>query len=175
MRQRIAHEVNPASLPGSGKDLGDGGFDTFMCIGHDQFDATQTAPGKLAQELRPDRLSLRGADFHAKNLAATVRVDAHSDDNRDRHNTAAAPDFKIGRMSRRCAPYGIAAAGLASPLAEPDVRLSLRIRLSRRHGKVRRIHPRKTVSLDRCPTEHMLLSRPFSPDPSRRPASAWLF
>jgi hypothetical protein len=47
-------------------------------------------------------------------------------------------------MSRRWAPYRIAAAGLASPLAEPDVRLSLRIRFSRRHGKVRRIlHARR--------------------------------
>jgi CheY-like chemotaxis protein len=47
--------------------------------------------------------------------------------------------------SRRRAPCRLSAAGLSSPLPEPDVRLSLRIRLSRRHGEVRRSHPGETV------------------------------
>ncbi len=42
--------------------------------------------------------------------------------------------------SRRRAPSRFSAAGFSSPLAEPDVHLSLCVRLSRRHGKVRRVH-----------------------------------
>ena len=70
--------------------------------------------------------------------------------------------------SRRRAPCHLSAAGFSSPLTEPDVRLSLRIRLSRRHGKVRLSHPCEAVSADRGPGEHMLLDRPFLPDPPCR-------
>lgn len=146
-----------------------------MDIGDDELDATQAATCQLAQELRPDWLGFRCANLHAQHLAPAVRIDADGDDDGDQDDPPATPDLEVGRMSRRCAPYRITASGFASPLAEPDVRLSLRIRLSRRHGKVRHVHPRETVSLDRCPAEHVLLNGPFSPNPSRRPASAWLF
>lgn len=146
-----------------------------MGIGDDELYAAQPPPGQLAQEFRPDRLGLGRADFHAEHFASTVGVDADGDDDCNRDDATAAPDLEVGRMSRRYAPYRITAAGFASPLAEPDVRLSLRIRLSRRQGKVRHVHPRETVSLDRCPAEHVLLNGPFPPNPSRRPAFAWLF
>jgi hypothetical protein len=109
-----------------------------------KLDAAQASPCQLAQEFRPDRLGLGCADLHAEHLTSAVGVDAHRDDDRDRDNATTATNLQVGWMSRRWAPYRIAAAGLASPLAEPDVRLSLRIRLSRRHGKVRRIlHARR--------------------------------
>src|SRR3954469_636648 len=104
MRQRIAHEVNPASLPGSGKDLGNGGFDAFVGIGHGEFDATQTAPCELTQELRPDRLSLRGADFHAEHFASTIRVDADRDDHRDGDDASATPDLEVGGIDPKIWP-----------------------------------------------------------------------
>lgn len=43
-------------------------------IGDDQLDAAQTAPGQPAQELRPDRLDLGGADLHAQHLAAAIGI-----------------------------------------------------------------------------------------------------
>jgi hypothetical protein len=36
MGQRIAHEMNPASLPSGVQYFGDGGLQTFMCIRLDQ-------------------------------------------------------------------------------------------------------------------------------------------
>ena len=54
-----------------------------MGIGDDELDATQAATGQLAQELRPDRLGLGGADLHAQNLAAAVGVDADGNDDGD--------------------------------------------------------------------------------------------
>ena len=43
--------------------------------------------------------------------------------------------------SRRQAPCRFSAIGFSPPLPEPDVRLSLRIRLSERHGELRCPHP----------------------------------
>jgi hypothetical protein len=79
--------------------------------------------------------------------------------------------FRCG-MSRRWVPCSTAADSLESPLAEPDMRLSSRSGLSRRHGKVRPIHARRYrstgVQQSTC-CSIILLSRPC-----RRPTSAWL-
>lgn len=40
-----------------------------MGVGDDEVDPAQATPGKLGQELRPDRLGLRGADLQTKHLA----------------------------------------------------------------------------------------------------------
>jgi len=48
----------------------------FMAIGDHQLDAAQTAPGELAQELRPEGLGLRRPDIHAEYFPAAVAVDA---------------------------------------------------------------------------------------------------
>jgi transposase len=69
------------------------------------------------------------------------------------------------------APYRVAAAGLSSPLSEPDMRLSLRIRLSGRHGEVRRPHPCEAESSDAGPAKQVLLDCALAPKPSRRAAA----
>jgi len=48
MGQRIAHKMNPASLPGGAEHFGDGSFYAFMGIGDHQLHAAQTATGKAA-------------------------------------------------------------------------------------------------------------------------------
>jgi hypothetical protein len=48
MGECVAHEVNPAPLPGGGKDLGNGGFDALWAS-----DTTSLTPH------RPRRVSLR--------------------------------------------------------------------------------------------------------------------
>src|SRR5215469_10972367 len=53
MGQHIAHEVHPAALPGGVQDLGDGSLQALMGIRDNQLDATQTAPGELAQKVGP--------------------------------------------------------------------------------------------------------------------------
>jgi hypothetical protein len=55
MRQDVPHEVNPAPLPGGIENLGNSRFKTFMGIGDDKLDATQSSAFQLAQEFRPDR------------------------------------------------------------------------------------------------------------------------
>ena len=53
--------------------------------------------------------------------------------------------------SRRRAPCRFAATGFSPPLPEPDLRLSFRIRLSRRHGEVRCPYPSEAVPADSGP------------------------
>src|SRR5215469_15335733 len=77
-------------------------------------------------------------------------------------------------VNRRRAPYRISAAGFSSPLPEPDMRLSLRIRLSGRHGEVRRPHPCEAEPFDASPVEQVLLDYTLAPKPSRRAAATGL-
>ena len=58
MGQDIAHEVDAAALPGGAEHLGDRGLDAFVSVGDDQLDASEAAPGELAQEGGPERLGL---------------------------------------------------------------------------------------------------------------------
>src|ERR1700693_2614881 len=76
--------------------------------------------------------------------------------------------------SRRRAPCHLSAAGLSSPLPEPDMRLSLRIRLSRRHGEVRRPHPCEAVQVAGVPGGQVLLGEPPPPETSRVTATTGL-
>src|SRR5512147_1461993 len=88
MGQRIAHEMNPASLPSGVQDFGDGGLQAFMGVGDHQLDPAPAAAGELAQEARPEGLGLRRADIHPHNLAPAVRVDADRNDDGDGDDTA---------------------------------------------------------------------------------------
>lgn len=72
VRQRVAHEVRAAALPGGVEHLGDGGLDALMGVGHDQLGGAQAAAGELAQKRRPERLGFGGTDIHAKNFAQAV-------------------------------------------------------------------------------------------------------
>lgn len=55
MRQGIAHEMNPAALPGGVEHLGDSRLDAFMGIRDSKLDAAKAPPSQLAQELGPDQ------------------------------------------------------------------------------------------------------------------------
>ncbi|SKC06061.1 hypothetical protein SAMN06295937_10693 [Sphingopyxis flava] len=134
-----------------------------MSIGDDQLHAGKTAPNKVLKEVGPEDLRFRGADMQADDLAPALGVDGHGDYCGNADDPPAFAYLEIGGWSRRHAPYRLAAVGFVSPLAEPDVRLSLRIRLSRRHGEVRRPHPAKAIAAHRGPTEQMLLGQPVTP------------
>src|SRR5712692_5813379 len=56
------------------------------------------------------------------------------------------------------AESGIATGGFARPLAEPDMHLSLCIRLSRNQSEVGRIHPAATIALNLEPAHLILLT-----------------
>jgi hypothetical protein len=43
MSQRVAHEVDEATLPGAVEHLGEIGIDTLVSVGHAQLDATRAA------------------------------------------------------------------------------------------------------------------------------------
>src|SRR3984957_6503577 len=55
MCEQVAHEVNPAVLPGGVQYACDGGLQPFMGVGDHQLDAAQPATGQRAKELRPER------------------------------------------------------------------------------------------------------------------------
>ena len=88
-----AHEVNATALPSGIQHLSDGGLDAFVGIRDHQLDATQAAAGQLAQECRPERLGLGGADIHAENLAPAIAVDANRNDHGDRDDAAVLPHY----------------------------------------------------------------------------------
>ena len=75
MGQYVAHEVNPAALPGGAENFRDGGLDALMGVEDHQLDAPQPPSGELAQKLGPDQLGLGSAYIHSQNLAATIGVE----------------------------------------------------------------------------------------------------
>lgn len=74
------------------------------------------------------------------------------------------------RLSRARAP--LATGSIACPLAEPDVHLSLCIRLSRNHGEVGGCHPPAFVALHLQPAHLVLLVPLTLPHASRRTVPA---
>ena len=105
MGQGIAHEVDPAALPGGGEHLRYGGLDAFMGIGDGELDAAQASPGQLSKKLSPDRLGLGCPDFYAEHLASAVGVHTHRDDDSNGDNTTAAPDLQIGGIDPQIGPF----------------------------------------------------------------------
>src|SRR5205814_10206006 len=79
VRQRVAHEVHAAALPGRLEHLGCRGLDAFVAVADHEFHATQAAPVQAAQELGPERLGFAGADLQAQHFALTFGVHAYSD------------------------------------------------------------------------------------------------
>jgi hypothetical protein len=92
----IPLKMHPTALPGRARNLGHRRLDALMRVRDDQLHArcpaavrrrtargAQAATGQLAEEFGPDRLGLASADFHARNLTATVRVDTYGDDDGD--------------------------------------------------------------------------------------------
>jgi hypothetical protein len=97
----VAHEVDAATLPGGGEDLGYGCLDALMGVKDDELDAAQAAPRQLAQEGGPEGLGLGRADIHAQHLGPAVGVDADRDDDGDRHNAAGLADLQVGGVDHR--------------------------------------------------------------------------
>src|ERR1700710_1434321 len=155
--------MNATSLPGGAQHAACRRFQSFMRIRDHQFHATQTATDQAFQEGGPKCLRFRWPYMQTHNFSFAVCGYCHSDYHRDGPYLSAFALLEVGGWSRRCAPYRLPAAGFASPLAEPDVRLSLRIRLSRRHGEVRRSHPCEAISANRSPAEQVLFDRALSP------------
>jgi hypothetical protein len=111
MRQRVAHEVHAATLPSGVEHLGDGGLDALMGVRDDQLDAAQAAAGELAQERRPECLSLRRSNVHAENFAPAIAVDADRDDHRDRHDAPLLAHLHVGGVDPQIRPVALDRTG----------------------------------------------------------------
>ena len=96
MRQSVAHEVNPATLPGGLQNLGDGRLDALVAVADDQLDAAQTTAVQAAQKLRPEGFGLTGADFEAQDFSLSLGVDPDSDYYGHAHDAPGLPGFDIG-------------------------------------------------------------------------------
>lgn len=62
VRQRVAHEVDTAALPGGADDACDGGLQTLVGVGDHQLHAFEAPPDEVAQESRPEGFGLARAD-----------------------------------------------------------------------------------------------------------------
>jgi hypothetical protein len=91
--------MDAAALPGGVHQFGDGGLDPLVGVRDDELDAAQAAPPELAEELGPEGLRLRRADVHAEHLAA-VRIDADSDNPRDRDDAVVAAHLHVGGVDQ---------------------------------------------------------------------------
>ena len=67
--EHVAHEVDPAALPGRAlQDRADGVDQAAVGVGDDQLDAVQAAVAQVAQELGPELLGLAVADLRSRAL-----------------------------------------------------------------------------------------------------------
>ena len=103
---RLGDFMMEGTVAGWAKSKGDAVSqgDVIAEIGDEELDAAQPPARQLAQELRPDRLGLRGADLHAQHLAPSVAVDADGDDDGDRHDAPPATDLQVGGVDPQIRP-----------------------------------------------------------------------
>lgn len=111
MRERVAHEVHAAALPGGVEHLGDSGLDALMGIRHDQLDAAQAAARELAQERTPERLGFRRTNIHAEHFAPAITVDADRDNHRDRDDAALLAHLHVGGVDPQIRPVALDRTG----------------------------------------------------------------
>lgn len=88
-----------------------------MRVGGHQLDAAQTAVAEAAQERDPERLGLAVADGHAQDLAPSVCVDGHGDNDGDRDKAVVSACFDVGRLQPQIRPLPFAPGSPASLLA----------------------------------------------------------
>ena len=105
--QRVAHEVDAATLPRGVHDLGDRRLDAQMGVGDHELDAAQPAKGQLSQEAGPECFGFRSANVHAQHLAPPVCVHAHRDDHGDRCDAMILPHLHIGGVDPDIGPFAL--------------------------------------------------------------------
>lgn len=79
MCKSVALEVDAAAPPGGGEHPRSRGLDTLMRVADHQLHAAEATAHEIAEEVGPERLSLRGADRHAQDFPPPVGVHAHGD------------------------------------------------------------------------------------------------
>ncbi len=102
MRQGIAHEVNPATLPGRIQHLADAGLDALTGIGDDELHASQAPARQFA-----GTLSRWARPRMCRSPTQAIRVDADSDDGCDRNNTTAASHLQVSGIYSDISPFAI--------------------------------------------------------------------
>jgi hypothetical protein len=93
MPETVAEEVHGAALPRRPEDLGDRRLQPGVGVGDRQLHAGQAALDQAAQEGRPERLGLRGADVDTDDLPPAGLVHAVGDDQRLAPDAATVADL----------------------------------------------------------------------------------
>ena len=75
----------------------------------------------------PRRLGLASAHFHSQNLTASIRVDAHRDDGRDRDNPAPAPELEGGCVDPETGPIAVDGPVFDGPVFDGPVKEGLHL------------------------------------------------
>src|SRR6185312_8258695 len=107
VRERRAQKMHAAALPGGLEDLGDGGLDAQVRIGDHELHAPQASAGQRAQEARPERLRLRGADRHAEHFPSPVGVHGYGNYYGHRHDPAGLPHFQVRGIDPQVRPVAL--------------------------------------------------------------------
>ena len=99
LRQDVAHEMNPATLPRRAleRDL-DRGDQPGVRVGDHQPNPAEAARLQRPEERRPERLGLRVADVEAEDLAGAVSGDADRDDDRLGDDLPPDSGLAVGRV-----------------------------------------------------------------------------
>ncbi len=78
-----------------------------MRIGDHQLHASEPPARQPPQKGCPEGFGFGGADVHAENLAATVAVDAHGNDRRDRDDPPVPAHFDVSRIDPEVGPVAL--------------------------------------------------------------------
>ena len=70
-------------------------------------DPAQASAHQTAQELRPERFGLAGADLHAQDLALALRVDSHRHYHGHAHYGARLPVLDVGGIDPQVGPVAL--------------------------------------------------------------------
>ena len=124
--ERVAHEVDPAALPGGADDAGDGRLQPLVRVRDHQLHAPEAAADEILEEARPERLRLGGADVQADDLASPVGVGGDGDYGRDRDDAPALAHLQVGRVEPHTGPVPVQRALQESPDALVDLLAELR-------------------------------------------------
>jgi len=124
--ERVAHEVDPAALPGGADDAGDGRLQPLVRVRDRQLHALEAAADEILEEARPEGLRLGGADVQADDLAPSIGVGGDGDYGRDRDDAPALAHLEVSRVEPDIGPVPLQRALQEGPDALVDLLAQLR-------------------------------------------------
>jgi hypothetical protein len=105
--EQVPRPVDAAASERGVQGLGGGGAQALVAVGHHQLDAAQAPVGERAQEVGPERLGLKGAGRHARDLAPAVGVHGGGDYHGGAHDPPVLAHLHVGGVGPQAGPLAL--------------------------------------------------------------------